>query len=146
MLEVIEIHSPADLDRAMDIRRRVFVDEQHVPLDLEIDAHESDSRHFLALEDGTPVGTARARPTTIGQKIERVAVLASRRGRGIGAAIVNGVLAELRVTRSADTVYVYAQVAALGFWERQGFVAEGPCFDEAGIVHRMMRLRSPRAR
>jgi predicted GNAT family N-acyltransferase len=128
--------SPSELEAARAIRRAVFVDEQRVPAELELDGLDGEAEHYLARLGERPVGTARARRTPKGWKLERVAVLGSERRSGVGMAIVRHVLDHA----PADTlVYVHAQESALGFWLRAGFVAEGPSFEEAGIVHWWMR-------
>lgn len=126
-----------ELELALAIRRTVFVDEQGVPAELEADGKDGSAEHFIARQGGVPVATARARRTERGWKIERVAVLGAQRGRGVGMALVRGVLAR---APAGLVPYVHAQEGALGFWQRAGFVAEGPSFDEAGIRHRWMRL------
>lgn len=129
-----------ELDLALAIRRAVFVDEQGVPAELEADGKDQGAEHFLARQGALAVATARARRTDRGWKIERVAVLGAQRRCGVGMALVRGVLA----LAPAELVpYVHAQESALGFWQRAGFVAEGPSFEEAGIRHRWMRFARP---
>ena len=126
----------AELEVAFAIRRAVFVAEQGVPPELEADGLDPSAEHFLARVGPLPVATARARRTDRGWKIERVAVLAPQRGLGVGMALVRRVL---ELAPPGLVPYVHAQESALGFWQRAGFVAEGPSFDEAGIRHRWMR-------
>jgi predicted GNAT family N-acyltransferase len=126
----------ADRAAALAVRRRVFIEEQKVDAALEHDQHDDACEHLLALADGRVVGAARYRRTELGVKLERVAVLAELRGKGVGAALVGHAIAALPPN---DDCYVHAQQSALGFWERMGFVAEGSAFHEAGIPHRFMR-------
>jgi ElaA protein len=126
-----------ELDVALAIRRAVFVEEQGVPEELEADGKDEVAEHFLARHGGLAVATARARRTERGWKIERVAVLGAQRGLGVGMVLVRRVL---ELAPPGLVPYVHAQEGALGFWQRAGFVAEGPAFDEAGIRHRWMRL------
>ena len=126
-----------ELELALAIRRAVFVDEQGVPAELEADGKDAAAEHFLARQGALPVAAARARRTERGWKIERVAVLGAQRGLGVGMTLVQGVLA---LAPAGLVPYVHAQESALGFWQRAGFVAEGPSFEEAGIRHRWMRL------
>ena len=115
----------------------MFVEEQGVPAELERDGLDGEAEHYLARVGERPVGTARARRTAKGWKLERVAVIRAERRSGIGLALVRHVLEHA----PADAVvYVHAQESALGFWLRAGFVVEGASFEEAGIVHRWMRL------
>ena len=129
--------SAGELDVALAIRRAVFVDEQGVPAELEADGKDESAEHFLARQGELAVATARARRTDRGWKIERVAVLSSKRGLGVGMTLVRGLL---ELAPAGLVPYVHAQESALGFWQRAGFVAEGPSFEEAGIRHRWMRL------
>jgi predicted GNAT family N-acyltransferase len=120
------------------VRRAVFIEEQRVPEHEEWDEADAVSRHVLALDaKRDAVGTGRLDPTG---KIGRVAVLPQYRGSGVGAAIVAH-LVTLAETLGLAEVHLNAQVDALGFYERLGFRAEGPEFDEVGIPHRRMRRR-----
>jgi predicted GNAT family N-acyltransferase len=67
-----------------------------------------------------------------------MAVARDRRGAGLGAALLAAAHA-LAAERGAREVAIHAQLSALGFWERAGYVAEGPEFEEAGIAHVAMR-------
>lgn len=133
--------SAEELDVVRAIRRTVFVEEQAVPVELEVDGRDEGSEHFLARLGALPVATARARHTPEGWKVERVAVLRPQRQLGVGRELVRHVLAQ---APAGALVYVHAQESALGFWERLGFVAEGPRFEEAGIGHRWMVFRGAR--
>jgi predicted GNAT family N-acyltransferase len=126
----------AELDDVRAIRHSVFVEEQAVPVEVEVDGLDGVAEHFLGRFGPLPVATARARRTPRGWKIERVAVVGAQRRTGAGMALIRHVLA----SAPPDTlVYVHAQEGALGFWQRAGFVAEGPSFEEGGITHRWMR-------
>lgn len=118
------------------VRDPVFLDEQKVPPELETDALDPDCLHVLARDDsGQPIGTARLAPDG---RIGRMAVLAEWRGRGVGAAMLQTLLDMARDRRHAS-VSLHAQIDAVGFYQRFGFVAEGEEFTEAGIRHRLMR-------
>ena len=119
------------------IRFAVFVDEQRVPRELEMDEHDGGSIHALAFEDGVAVGTARLLPDG---HIGRMAVLERWRNRGIGGAMLKRLIEAAR-SRGDRQVLLSAQVHALGFYRAHGFVAEGPVYEEAGIPHKAMRLR-----
>ena len=140
-IEVVRIRSPEQLDRALAIRRVVFVDEQGVSEALEFDDRDSRAEHLLALLDGEPVGTLRLRLLEGGRigKIERVAVLAPARGRRIGQALVKAALARARALEARE-VRLHAQTAARAFYTSFGFEAHDREFDEDGIRHVTMRL------
>ncbi|WP_374337808.1 GNAT family N-acetyltransferase [Methyloversatilis sp.] len=116
------------------IRREVFVIEQRVPEEMEWDADDATGVHALALIDECPVGCGRLLPDA---HIGRIAVRAPFRLRGVGRAVMLALLDAAR-RRSMPHVELHAQTHALRFYERLGFVAEGPVFDEAGLPHRRM--------
>jgi predicted GNAT family N-acyltransferase len=126
----------ADRPALESVRRRVFIEEQRIPESEEWDDTDPASLHVLAVAGKRDVvGTGRLEPTG---KIGRVAVLPQYRGTGVGSLIMGHLVnhaTELGFTR----VYLHAQAAAAGFYERLGFRAEGPEFDEVGIPHRRMR-------
>lgn len=119
------------------LRREVFVEEQHVPADIEIDGRDSECIHALATLAGQAVGTGRLLPDG---RIGRLAVRAAVRGRGIGAALLALLIEEAR-ERGFATVVLNAQTGALGFYEGFGFSPVGEEFVEAGIRHQRMELR-----
>lgn len=122
------------------VRTTVFVEGQGVPAELERDALDPVSAHVLArTADGTPVGTARLTPD---RRIGRMAVLEAYRGRGIGEALLEALVAHARA-RGWPEVSLHAQLHALPFYARAGFVPCGPVFSEAGIDHRLMVRRLP---
>lgn len=134
-IDVRDAHWQCDHELLSEIRRRVFIEEQGVPKELEWDGADNDAQHWLAFLDGAPVGTARLlRNGHIG----RMAVLARGRGRGVGSAILQRIL-DAAEQRHLREVYLHAQTHALAFYEHFGFVAEGPEFLDAGIPHRTMR-------
>ena len=118
-----------------DVRRAVFVVEQGVPEALEFDAADLASIHALAQDAaGAPIGCARL---LADGHIGRVAVLAQWRGRGVGRALMRALIVRA-AARGDATVIVNAQVQAMPFYARDGFVATGDAFLEAGIAHRVM--------
>ncbi|PWV83120.1 GNAT family N-acetyltransferase [Halomonas sp. A11-A] len=121
---------------ATEIRRMVFIEEQRVPLEEEWDGRDPECRHFLALLEGLPVGTARLLPDA---HIGRVAVLARARGSGIGAALMAAAIEAAR-RDGHPAVELAAQTHALAFYARLGFTPFGDEFLDAGILHRNMRL------
>jgi predicted GNAT family N-acyltransferase len=120
---------------AAPIRLRVFVEEQGVPPEIELDDMDAASIHVLVFEVQTPVGTARLLPDG---HIGRMAVLKPWRGRGIGGRMLSALLEQAR-RRGDREVALSAQVHALGFYRAHGFVEEGDEYMEAGIRHQAMR-------
>ena len=132
---------PADQAALRELRERVFVQEQGVPLELEWDGLDAEAIHLLAEDaDGRPVGTARVLAS--GQ-IGRMAVLAELRGRGIGASLLVAALEAARLA-GLPRPWLNAQTSAQSFYEKAGFRPQGEIFMEAGIPHRKMHWhRSP---
>ncbi|MBL7013679.1 MAG: GNAT family N-acetyltransferase [Candidatus Marinimicrobia bacterium] len=124
---------------AMEIRTNVFVDEQNVPMDVEMDEFDATSTHVLASWQRQPAGTARWRETDEGWKLERFAVLKDYRGKQIGASLVRFIMNNLDLSK---TVYLYAQESVINFYKPFGFVEEGERFYEANIPHMKMVLKN----
>lgn len=120
---------------ALELRRRVFVEEQGVPLCEEQDEHDPNSDHAVIYQGLELVGTARLAP---GGKIGRVAVARAARGQGLGLELVR-CLEDRARQRALEEVYLHAQLPVLGFYQRQGYGAEGDIFLDAGLEHRRMR-------
>ena len=128
-----------DFPACAAIRRRVFIEEQNVPEELELDDLDATAVHLLASRDGRPIGTARLLIDGETAKIGRVALLPEARGTGAGAALMRAALDELRA-RGVRTAKLGAQTYAIGFYEKLRFTAYGPENDDAGIPHRDMSL------
>ncbi len=126
----------AGFAKCLDIRLRVFVGEQNVPEAEERDSFDDIATHFLALWKCEAAGTARLVVKAPGViKIGRVAVLAPYRKFGIGAALMQAAEA----AHPGAMFQLDAQLQAMRFYEKLGYTAEGPVFDDAGIPHRLMR-------
>ena len=120
---------------AVPIRHAVFVEEQRVPIELELDAQDADSLHAVAFDEkGRAVGTGRLLPDA---HIGRMAVLSHARGRGVGAALLLALM-QAACDRGMTKVALNAQVSATGFYARYGFEPYGPTFLDAGIAHQAM--------
>jgi len=138
-IKIKEVKTKSELDQVFAIRREVFVEEQNVSEEIEMDEYDVSSQHVLATIDGKPVGTARWRKTNEGIKLERFAVLKLYRGKNIGAELV---YVFLRKHSPERYIYLNAQEKVISFYEKFGFVAEGDCFYEAGIPHKKMVLKN----
>lgn len=135
ILQVIKIRTQEELESAFAIRKKVFVEEQGCPPELEW-ADEEVSTHFLALLDNQPCGACRWRQTENSYKLERFAVLQEYRGKRVGMALVAAALGDL--PEDGSRVYLNAQTDAVGLYAKFGFIAEGEPFEEAGIQHLRM--------
>ena len=126
-----------DSEKLMPIRLEVFVREQGVPLALEKDEHDEDATHFLVTTSNhLNIATARL---LSGGHIGRMAVLAEYRNQGIGKSILKSII-EFAQKSNLDKLYLNAQVTAIPFYEKSGFITEGNEFLDAGIPHKKMTL------
>ena len=130
------VDTPQDRQACYDIRTTVFVNEQNVPPELELDDLEDACVHFLARVNGVPMGTARLLDKGYA-KVQRVAVLRDARGTGIGRDLMNAML-EYAAANGFTESRLDAQLTAIPFYEKLGYEATGPEFDDAGIQHRLM--------
>ena len=135
-LRLIVCQWSRDQEHIRFVREQVFVVEQGVSVDLEIDGRDPDCTHVLATDNKGPVGTARMQQDG---HIGRVAVLAPARGRGIGRLLVTELITTAR-DRGLSQVYLHSQKSATAFYGRLGFEEYGPEFIEADIPHIAMRL------
>lgn len=137
-ISVLIAQTPADLTLCYNIRKAVFVEEQAVPLELEMDEYDATATHFLLREGEAPLATARLLDKHGLAKIGRVAVVREARRRGLGLTLMQAVLEEARRQGFTEAV-LDSQTYAIPFYERLGFIAEGEEFDDAGIPHYLMR-------
>jgi predicted GNAT family N-acyltransferase len=137
-LQIRRAFSSDDRESCMRIRMEVFVDEQKVSRDEEIDGLDDISFHYVAVDGLAAVATARLIPRGGTAKIGRVAVSRSVRGRGIGLALMRYVLRDAAGVGFTEAV-LDSQTYAMPFYTRLGFVAEGDEFLDAGIRHFRMR-------
>ena len=131
-------HDDRDRDRMIAVRFEVFVVEQDVDEEIEIDGLDPDQAQFIAelSDSGEAIGTARL--ATSG-KVGRVAVLKPWRGRGVGLAIMQAVVAEAEA-RGMNDLYLHGQTWTVPFYEKLGFTVDETVdeFMEADIPHRRM--------
>lgn len=134
----MKIETTTDIARCHALRRTVFIEEQGVPEAEELDDQDDRAIHLLAWQDGRAVGSARILLDGDTGKIGRVCVLPEARGRGLGAALIRAALDVLRVQPGIGRAKLGSQTHAIGFYEKLGFAAFGPVYDDAGIPHRDM--------
>lgn len=129
-----------DIATCLELRRVVFILEQGVSLEDEVDGRDPEARHLLVWHGGVAVGTARLLVEGEVGKVGRVCVLEQARGMGMGADLIRFAVEVFRGVPGVRKVKLGAQIHALGFYERLGFVAEGPVYMDAGMEHRDMVL------
>ncbi|MEX0283401.1 MAG: GNAT family N-acetyltransferase [Paracoccaceae bacterium] len=127
-----------DLETCFALRHTVFVEEQGVPVEEEQDEMDPTATHLLAWDNGRPVGAARVVFADATVKIGRVCVLAEARGTGLGVGLIRCAVDVARARGGVTQAKLGAQTHALGFYEKLGFSAIGPIYDDAGLPHRDM--------
>lgn len=135
-MRVEETH---DIAACQAIRRKVFIEEQGVSEVLELDGDNPECHYYLLWDGDRAIGTLRVKPLEETAKIQRVAILKSHRGHGFGALLLQTVLKELPQDGFSRAI-LGSQISALGFYEKLGFEAFGPIYDDAGIPHRDMEI------
>jgi predicted GNAT family N-acyltransferase len=141
---MILIKSWRDAEKeAFSVRKHVFIEEQGVPEELELDEYDPVAWHALAYLDSQCIGTARLvifsqTDGGIG-RIGRMAVLPKYRKQGHGKSLLQALL-EKGKAKGISQFELHAQLSAIPFYEQFGFIADGPIYDEAGIEHRDMIL------
>ena len=141
MVELFDIRDYERLGEALAIRLRVFVEEQGVPLELEIDEHDRTDAaavHALVHDDGQTIGTGRfyaLDPERV--QIGRMAVERNDRGKGAGACLLGALMIEAR-RRGFTRAKLDAQTQVTDFYRKAGFEADGEPFWDAGILHQPM--------
>ena len=134
-MESIIAKTEKQLNDAFFVRKEVFVKEQHVPEEEEIDQFEDTSEHIVIYDGGQPVGAGRWRMKDGHGKLERICVMKSHRSLGVGAVIMQA-LEKAAAAKGADSFLLHAQTQAVPFYEKQGYrVTSGEEFLDAGIPH-----------
>lgn len=136
----LEIGETRDIATCQALRRVVFIEEQGVSPQDEMDGRDGAARHLLARLDGAPIGTARLLTEGPVGKIGRVCVRAEARGKGVGVALIRAAVEIFRSEPGIRKVKLGAQTHAMGFYAALGFEAVGEVYQDAGIPHRDMVL------
>ena len=134
--EVVWANWASEHEALIRLRNEVFVEEQKVPLELELDGLDQDCQHVKAVAANSIIGCARLLPDF---HVGRMCVLKDWRGRGVGSAIL-AYLIDFAREQKISLVQLNAQVSAAPFYRRFGFEAHGEIFLDAGIEHSKMTL------
>ena len=141
MADIRVVTSKEDLASCLELRRIVFIEEQNVPEHEEVDGDDGHCTHLLAKVDDKPLGAARFQYIGHKAKIQRVCVLKEARGSGLGALIIQEILAVIKAEGKAGLAVLGSQIHALSFYEKLGFEAFGEEYLDAGILHRDMKIK-----
>ncbi|MBT2688302.1 GNAT family N-acetyltransferase [Bacillus sp. ISL-47] len=137
-MEVKIVATEQQLQDAFSVRKLVFIHEQNVPEEEEIDQYEDESAHFVLYDDGKPAGAGRFRTVDGVGKVERICVLQKNRKSGSGKAIMKKI-EEYAKDQGLPALKLNAQTQAIPFYEKLGYEVISEEFMDAGIPHRTMK-------
>tara|TARA_B100000768_G_scaffold95412_1_gene89119 strand:+ start:315 stop:749 length:435 start_codon:yes stop_codon:yes gene_type:complete len=125
----------------LSLRRTVFIEEQNVPENEEVDGDDPNCDHILLTISDDPVGAARLKYYDNFVKVQRVCVLKNYRGQGIGSNIINFIIKHIEKNDIRNSVRLGSQIHALEFYKGLGFVEFGEEYLDAGILHKDMEYQ-----
>ena len=137
-VSIKKVISDFEFSACLFIRKKVFIEEQHIAIELEIDGLDDQSIHYIIKDDDEPIGTARVRYSESIAKIERVAVLKAHRGRGYAYQLMTVIISDIIQSQRVNKILLGAQSTVIPFYEKLGFVVFGEEYIDAGIKHRDM--------
>ncbi|OZM58290.1 GNAT family N-acetyltransferase [Lottiidibacillus patelloidae] len=132
------VSTEKEYEDALLVRREVFIDEQNVPEDLEIDEYEKDCFHFISYDETKPVAAGRLRKIAEGGKVERICVLKPYRKHGIGINLMEALEATAK-EQNIPQLILNSQTHAEKFYLKLGYQPVSDEFMEAGIPHVKMK-------
>lgn len=136
-MNVKVVENEIELEDAFSVRRTVFIDEQNVPAEEEIDQHEDECTHFVAYHEGSPIAAGRFRVVDGYGKVERICVLKETRNTGSGKAIMREIEA-YALKKDLHKLKLNAQTHAIPFYDGLGYEVVSEEFLDAGIPHKTM--------
>ena len=132
-LKIQIVKNQKEFDDVIAIRKKVFIEEQNVPIDIEIDGLDDEAEHVIAYVGEEPIGCARIRFNTYA-KLERIAIVEKYRGSGFGIQLTD-FLIEYCKQKNVDEIRLHAQMYTADFYKKLGFLERGKTFFEADIEH-----------
>ncbi|MED4533596.1 GNAT family N-acetyltransferase [Metabacillus fastidiosus] len=133
-MEIKIVTTDKQLEDAFNIRKIVFVEEQKVPVEEEIDQFENEADHLILYDGEKPIGAARFRIVDGYGKLERICILKEYRNKGAGSLIMDH-LENLALQKGVNKLKLNAQTKAVPFYERFGYKTVSELFMDAGIPH-----------
>lgn len=141
LLDIRFTQNNKDMLSCLDLRRTVFIEEQNVPENEEVDGDDPDCDHILLTVSDIPVGAARLKYYNDFIKVQRVCVLKNYRGQGIGSKIINFIIRHVEKNDIRSSVRLGSQIHALEFYKGLGFIEFGEEYLDAGILHKDMEFQ-----
>lgn len=138
MITAKRVETEKEREDAFFVRQKVFVEEQDVPVHLELDDYDHSAIHFIAYDDEMPIGAGRIREPEPGiAKVERVCILPQFRGKHLGNLMME-TMESYAKEAGLKVVKLNAQSYAVPFYEKLQYQITSPEFMDAGIPHRAM--------
>ncbi|MFN7253111.1 MAG: GNAT family N-acetyltransferase [Anaerobacillus sp.] len=137
-MNVVLVTNEKQKKDAYSVRLKVFVDEQQVPPEEEIDQYEELATHFVVYDGTTPIGAGRLRQLEDFGKVERICIDKGYRSKGIGKLLMNAVENEAK-KRGMYSFKLNAQLQAVQFYSKLGYEVCSEEFLDAGIPHVTMK-------
>ncbi|WP_208324385.1 GNAT family N-acetyltransferase [Orenia marismortui] len=140
-IEVAFVSTEKELQKIFGLRKEVFVKEQGVPNEIEVDKFDYEAKHLIAKSSGNVIGTCRLLTEDKVGKIGRMAVKSDFRGKGVGSLILDK-LVEFSKSQNLEELLLHAQIHAVKFYKKSGFeICSDKIIEEAGIKHLKMNMR-----
>ncbi|GAB3789760.1 GNAT family N-acetyltransferase [Virgibacillus kimchii] len=133
-MNIIVAETKEEIDHAYQVRMKVFVEEQKVPTEEEIDEHDKTAIHFVGYEAETPIAASRLRFADNYGKLERICILKEHRGKHYGQQIIHA-MEEKIMANGYKKAKLHAQTHAEGFYGKLGYQTVSGEFMDAGIPH-----------
>jgi len=131
-IKIVETNK--ELDQAYTVRMKVFVDEQNVPAELELDEYDPEATHFIGCEDSQVIAASRLRYVEEYGKLERICILKEFRGKSYGKQLIGTMEEEIK-NQGYHKAKLNAQTYAEGFYRKLGYETVSGEFMDTGIPH-----------
>lgn len=139
-LRINKALSDEDINHCIALRFKIFVEGQNVPIQEELDGHDTKATHYLLCIENHPAGVARVRDMEQYFKIERVGIIHEYQSKGLGRNLMRFILADLKSHSTFNKVKLSSQTYAIPFYEKLGFSVCSDEYIDAGIQHKDMQL------
>jgi predicted GNAT family N-acyltransferase len=138
-ISVKKVKTREELEQVFNIRKKVFIEEQNVPKDIELDEFDENAEHFIAYLEDKPIGCSRVRFNDL-VKLERIAIIKEHRNKGYGT-FLTGFMIKYCKQKNSNGILIHSQVYVEDFYKKFGFKIIDEPFYEAGIEHVKMVLK-----
>jgi predicted GNAT family N-acyltransferase len=139
-VEVREARTQSEVAAALELRERVFCEEQGVSFEADQDGRDPEATHIVAVDDGVVIGTCRLLFRGPVARLGRLAVQRERRGESVAEQILREA-DRIAAEAGSESIALHAQTYARALYERAGYREHGPTFVEEGIEHVAMEKR-----